>query len=101
MPYRAIVAAGMPNLTVAGRCLAVADDLWDVTRCLPACCVSGEAAGVSSALQVQSAVAAPQLAVAALQKELVKGGVRLDSELVKPHRNYRPDPSADLRDEHI
>lgn len=38
------------NLTVAGRCISVADaDIWDATRVIPVCAVSGEAAGLIAA----------------------------------------------------
>ena len=37
------------NLWAAGRCISVRDDLWDVTRVIPAAAVSGEAAGIAAA----------------------------------------------------
>ena len=33
----------------AGRNISVTDDSWDVTRVIPVCAVSGEAAGVAAA----------------------------------------------------
>ena len=99
MPYRALLPRRTTNLTVAGRCLSSAGDLWDVTRCLPACCVSGQAAGVAAALQVRASCAARDVAVRDLQKALVAKGVRLDPALVRPHANYRPAAAVQLRTE--
>ena len=99
MPYRALLPRRTPNLTVAGRCLSSAGDLWDVTRCLPACCVSGQAAGVAAACQVRAGCAARDVVVRDLQKALAAKGVRLDPELVKPHRNYRSEAAVRPRTE--
>lgn len=99
MPYRALLPRRTTNLTVAGRCLSSAGDLWDVTRCLPACCVSGQAAGVAAALQVRAGCAAKDVAVRELQKALADRGVRLDPKLVRPHASYRPAAAVRLRTE--
>ena len=38
------------NLLAAGRCLSATDPFWDITRVIPVCAVSGEAAGVAAAM---------------------------------------------------
>ena len=38
------------NLYAAGRCIAAEEDMWDVTRVIPCCAVTGEAAGIAAAL---------------------------------------------------
>ena len=45
LPFGALYHPSVPNLLTAGRCLSAADDLWNVTRVIPVCAVSGEAAG--------------------------------------------------------
>ena len=41
----------LANLYAAGRCISVTDAMWDITRSIPNCVVSGQAAGVAAALQ--------------------------------------------------
>lgn len=38
------------NLYAAGRCISVIDDMWDITRAIPCCAVTGQAAGTAAAL---------------------------------------------------
>ena len=38
------------NLIAAGRCISVTDSMWDITRVIPVCAVSGEAAGTAAAM---------------------------------------------------
>lgn len=67
------------NLLAAGRCISSQGDAWDVTRAIPACAVTGEAAGMAAAMQVQGNVAhLKQLDVSALQKALLDAGVLID-----------------------
>ena len=51
------------NLFAAGRNISVADDLWDATRAIPACAMTGQAAGVAAAISLRrlgaSAVCVP------------------------------------------
>lgn len=49
VPYRCLYGK-TPNLLTAGRNISVTEDMWDITRCIPTCCVTGEAAGVAAAL---------------------------------------------------
>lgn len=46
----ALYGRKIKNLTVAGRCVSVVGDkTWDITRVIPVCAVTGEAAGVIAA----------------------------------------------------
>ena len=38
------------NLIAAGRCISSKAAMWDLTRVIPACAVTGEAAGIAAAL---------------------------------------------------
>ena len=49
VPFGAL-CADIPNLYAAGRCMAAEEDMWDVTRVIPCCAVTGEAAGVAAAV---------------------------------------------------
>ena len=73
LPFRALYGNEIKNLITAGRCISVTDGMWDVTRVIPVCAVSGEAAGVAAAMSDDFA----SLDVKALQDELVRRGVLL------------------------
>ncbi len=49
VPYETLFSKEMKNLFVAGRCISVRDGMWDITRVIPACAVTGEAAGIAAA----------------------------------------------------
>ena len=50
LPLSTLYGNDIKNLLVAGRCISVSDAMWDITRVIPVCAVSGEAAGVAAAL---------------------------------------------------
>ncbi|HML45346.1 MAG TPA: FAD-dependent oxidoreductase [Clostridia bacterium] len=50
LPVRTLYSAAVPNLIAAGRCISVTDAMWDITRVIPACAATGEAAGTAAAL---------------------------------------------------
>lgn len=67
------------NLLAAGRCISSEGDAWDVTRAIPACAVTGEAAGTAAAMQALGGIPhLAQLDTAALQRALVDNGVLID-----------------------
>ena len=51
LPYRAIKAEHLSNLYAAGRCCCADKSGWDLTRVIPSCAVTGEAAGLAAAWQ--------------------------------------------------
>ena len=61
------------NLAAAGRCISVTDDMWDITRVIPVCAVSGQAAGTALAMSRDLT----KLDVSVLQEALKKDGVIL------------------------
>lgn len=72
LPYRALIGKNIKNLAVAGRCISADDDMWDTTRVIPVCAVSGEAVGTAAAMeQCFDAVDVKQLQ-AALEAKGVK-----------------------------
>lgn len=83
LPIRALLAVKTPNLATAGRCLSSTGDTWDITRVIPVCSVSGEAAGTAAAMAAASGRALRDVPVGDVQSALVKQGVVLDPELVK------------------
>ena len=63
----------MPNLIVAGRIISVTDDMWDITRVIPPCAVTGQAAGTAASMTKDF----PALDVAELQQRLASNNVKL------------------------
>ncbi len=53
IPYSAIKAEHFDNLYAAGRCCCAEKSGWDLTRVIPTCAVTGEAAGLAAAWQVK------------------------------------------------
>lgn len=73
LPYSCLYAKNIKNLITAGRCISVTEDMWDVTRVIPVCAVSGQAAGTAAAMTDNFKL----LSVKKLQKQLKKDGVVL------------------------
>ena len=49
VPFEALHNSSVKNLFCAGRCISVSDAMWDITRVIPDCAVTGEAAGIAAA----------------------------------------------------
>ncbi len=77
LPYRMLPAARHKNLITAGRCIAVGEDLWDVTRVIPACAVTGQAAGTACALALKANKTLHTLDVPSLQALLRSQGAMI------------------------
>lgn len=50
IPFRCLYGKEIKNLITCGRIISVTDDMWDITRVIPVCAVTGEAAGVAAAI---------------------------------------------------
>ncbi len=84
MPYRTLYTPSLHNLFAAGRCTSVTESMWDISRVIPTCAVTGEAVGAAAALCARKGCSAGELPLAQLQRELRSGDVRLHtSELDK------------------
>jgi len=85
IPWRALCGVRNCNLLAAGRCVSADTTIWDATRAIPACALTGAAAGVASALAVQRSNSdAHSLPVTELQNRLREQGFILDPGSVKP-----------------
>lgn len=73
IPFRCLYGIMVKNLITAGRSISVTDAMWDVTRVIPACAVTGEAAGTAAALSD----CFETLDVGLLQKKLLEAGCRI------------------------
>lgn len=85
IPMRALQGRRNANLAAAGRCLSADTTAWDVTRAIPPCAATGQAAGAAAALAVLECDGRIEaLPVSRLQTTLKAHGVLLDANLVAP-----------------
>ncbi len=50
LPFGALTGRKITNLLTAGRCISATDAMWDITRVIPVCALSGQAAGTAAAM---------------------------------------------------
>lgn len=73
LPYSCLYGKNIKNLITAGRCISVTEAMWDITRVIPVCAVSGQAAGTAAAMTSNFRT----LSVKKLQKQLKSDGIVL------------------------
>ena len=78
LPYGALYGKKIKNLATAGRSLAATDTMWDVTRVIPVCSLSGEAVGTAATLAKNFG----EVDITELQNTLRQNGVKLHLEEV-------------------
>lgn len=76
LPYSCLYGSKIKNLATAGRCLSATGEMWDITRVIPVCSLSGEAAGTAAALGKNFA----EVDIRKLQAKLHKNGVMIHWE---------------------
>lgn len=74
IPFTALYNKSFDNLIAAGRCISASGDGWEVTRVIPVCALTGEAAGVAAALSLNER-SINAVDVKKLQKILKNNGV--------------------------
>lgn len=70
IPYRCLQVREARNLLVAGRCISVDHRAHHATKEIPACMMTGEAAGTAAAMAVKKGIGPKDLDVGRLQAEL-------------------------------
>jgi ribulose 1,5-bisphosphate synthetase/thiazole synthase len=79
LPLGCLTGTVNDNLITAGRCISADGPAWDVTRVIPTCAVTGEAAGTAAALACRSGEGRlSRLEPAPLQEHLRRQGVLID-----------------------
>lgn len=73
LPFEILYGYKVKNLIAAGRCVSTTEEMAEVTRVIPSCAVTGQAAGLAAAITDDFA----SLDVKKLQKKLVSSGVKL------------------------
>ncbi|NIS91249.1 MAG: FAD-dependent oxidoreductase [Woeseiaceae bacterium] len=77
VPYRAMLPKGIKNLLVTGRSIGGDRDSHAAVRNMMCCTVSGQGAGVAAAVSLRSDAALNEIDISAVQKELLRQGVRI------------------------
>ncbi|MCP3986597.1 MAG: FAD-dependent oxidoreductase [bacterium] len=77
VPFRITVPQNVENLLVAGRCVAGDKVSHAATRQMMCCTVTGQGAGVASAISLEQGIPPREVDITRVQDALAKQGVRL------------------------
>lgn len=77
LPFGILISPTCANMTAAGRMVSSDGWAWDVTRVIPVCALTGQAAGAAAALISSTGGNVQTLSIEKLQQELTRQGVRL------------------------
>lgn len=87
IPFSSLIGQKNANLIAAGRCISTTEEMWDITRVIPVCAVTGEAAGTAAAMYVrQNAGSFEELKISFLQDAIRAGGGILNPALTQPDK---------------
>lgn len=73
IPFSALYGSDVKNLITAGRCISSVGEMWNITRVIPPCAVTGEAAGAAAAFGLDF----ESVDIALLQDRLRSAGVKI------------------------
>lgn len=73
IPFETLYSKKCKNLICAGRCISVTEPMWDITRVIPCCAVTGQAAGTAAAISDDFST----INIDELQTKLAQSGVLL------------------------
>jgi len=77
IPFRCLVPDGLDGILIAGRCISVDEIAFGSTRNVPACAMTGEAAGVAAAQAAAGRISPVSVGIAEVQTRLRSLGVKL------------------------
>jgi hypothetical protein len=80
VPYGSLISKNIKNLSACGRCISATDTMWELSRVIPCCAVTGEAVGTAAAMFEDFHSAD----IKALQEKLKKNGVKVKYEELEP-----------------
>jgi hypothetical protein len=81
IPLRCLLPRGLERMLVAGRCMSGTHEAHSSYRVTPIAMATGHAAGVCAALAADAGTSPHEIAVRAVQRELVRQGASLRPEL--------------------
>ena len=76
-PYEGLITDLLSNVLAAGRMVSASGRGWAIMRFIPACVLTGQAAGTAAAMAAANGCTLQELDVRELQKQLEKDGVKL------------------------
>lgn len=77
LPFGILFNSDFPNILAAGRTVSATGKGWEITRVIPVCAVTGEAAGTAAALCSKSGKNLNEISVKDLQKRLMEFDVKI------------------------
>lgn len=77
LPYSALYNKEFSNIFAAGRIISAEGEGWQITRVIPVCALSGQAAGTAAALCVKADCPVDKLEISSLQHKLKQDGILL------------------------
>lgn len=80
VPYGSLISKNIKNLSACGRCMSATDTMWELSRVIPCCAITGEAVGTAAAMFEDFHSAD----VKALQERLRKNGVKVRYDELEP-----------------
>ena len=92
-PYAGLIDARVQNVLAAGRMVSAGGKGWEIMRFIPACVLTGQAAGTAAALAAERQSTVQALDVSALQERLAAAGVKIHmDDAVRANRAVGPSP---------
>jgi len=76
-PYEALIDAEIENIAAAGRIVSAGGRGWEITRFIPSCVLTGQAAGTAAALAIKAGCTLQQVEITALQENLAATGIMI------------------------
>ncbi len=89
VPYGTLVRTGFDNIITCGRSASASGWGWDVLRVIPPAILTGQAAGIATAMALDAQCPIHDISLRPLQKKLAETGViiHFDDEWVPPETN--------------
>ncbi len=75
VPYRSLYTNRCANMLAAGRIISASGDGWEVTRVIPVCALTGQAAGTAAVMAAEDGSDVRKVEIGHLQKKLLRDGV--------------------------
>lgn len=74
-PYGAMIDKNVSNMLAAGRIVAADGIAWEITRYIPGCAFTGQAAGIAASMAAERDIRVQDVPVSELQDKLAATGV--------------------------
>ena len=78
IPYETLYHPDYPNILTAGRIISAVGEGWEITRVIPGCALTGEAAGVAASLALAFGNSADAVPYALLRRSLEQRNVQFE-----------------------